>query len=135
MRVSGTRVAVGEDLESAKSPENILKLLAGDHCVSVSITESRLIARGHQSPFNSISCRIHSTEELRGRFSFFHPRSIARVTRSSIVVSIRTGRVLPSRIGVPLSIPEVNEINHPARGYRTALSVFVAAIFSWLRDY
>lgn len=34
--------------EFVKSPENILKLLAGDHCVSVSITQSRLIARGHQ---------------------------------------------------------------------------------------
>ena len=98
---------------------------ARDRCVSVSITQSRLIARGHHQ-LRLILFRVGSIPRPRITFFFFFFSSL-RGTRERHPIAIRSlyhppaplepRQVPPSKIGVPLSILKVNEINHPAPRY------------------
>lgn len=102
---------------------------ARDRCVSVSITQSRLIARGHHQR-RLILFRVGSIPPKNYLFFFFsffffplrgtrerHPIARRYSFSLSSAGSIRTQASSSSKIGVPLSILKVNEINHPARRY------------------
>lgn len=102
---------------------------ARDRCVSVSITQSRLIARGHHQR-RLILFRVGSIPPKNYLFFFFsffffplrgtrerHPIARRYSFSLSSAGSIRTQASSSSKIGVPLSILKVNEINHPAQRY------------------
>lgn len=89
-------------------------------CFNNPVTAHR--SRPPPAPFNSISRRIHSTQELP--FFFSHSMERESVIPSLAVIRslyhpapLEPRQVPPSKIGVPLSILKVNEINHPARRY------------------
>lgn len=89
-------------------------------CFNNPVTAHR--SRPPPAPFNSISRRIHSTQELP--FFFSHSMERESVIPSLAVIRslyhpapLEPQQVPPSKIGVPLSILKVNEINHPARRY------------------